>query len=220
MLLAFFNVQIKISLSLSPSRPTRTLFPQKVLPFFWHSNMHTDEEGEKSLITSSSSVSQPSPPLSSSSSSSPGKSASAAKKLVIQEPDKNQPDPRQQQREERRGSLSSSTLSVNRHAFQAGRHAYHRRVSFDNSTNEAPSVHHSFVLRRSTQGFERTKRTRTFMIPVDLDGGSTDAVCKTMTVTMAAACFHWNILYKTCFLSLGFCRRRWYGGRCRSVQWE
>lgn len=117
----------------------------------------------------------------------------AEKKLVIQEPTKNQPDPRR--REERRGSLSSSTLSVSRHAFQAGRHAYHRRVSFDNSTNEAPSGYHSFVLRRSTQGFERTKRTRTFMIPVDLDGGPTDALRKTMRVSDETI-FIWRILVR------------------------
>jgi hypothetical protein len=62
-------------------------------------------------------------------------------------------------------------------------HTYQRRVSFDNVTN-IPPAYHSFTLKQSSHGFDRTRRTRTFMIAIDLFEGTLDSLSFTLKVCL------------------------------------
>lgn len=59
--------------------------------------------------------------------------------------------------------------------------SYQRRVSFDNVTN-IPSAYHSFTLRRSSHGFKQTRRSRTYMVAIDLLDEILDGLSFTLTV--------------------------------------
>jgi hypothetical protein len=77
----------------------------------------------------------------------------------------------------------SSLSLASRHSFQSSvdsNRYYQRRVSFDNVTN-IPAACQSFTLKQSSQGFERTRRTRTLMVALDLNGNM-DALVFTLTV--------------------------------------
>ena len=59
-------------------------------------------------------------------------------------------------------------------SFQAERLTYNRRVSFDNTAAELEQQH--VVLRQTTAGFERTRRSRVYLAPVDMDVGALDGL--------------------------------------------
>lgn len=61
-------------------------------------------------------------------------------------------------------------------------YTYQRRVSFDNVTN-IPPAYHSFTLKQCSHGFERTRRSRTFMIAMDLFEGTLDSLSFTLKVS-------------------------------------
>ncbi|KAI9496310.1 hypothetical protein BDB00DRAFT_869608 [Zychaea mexicana] len=61
-------------------------------------------------------------------------------------------------------------------SFQSDSRTYNRRVSFDNSTLDAVDQQH-VVLRQTSDGFERTRRSRAYLIPVNMDvAGALDGV--------------------------------------------
>ncbi|RCI03286.1 hypothetical protein CU098_011938 [Rhizopus stolonifer] len=62
---------------------------------------------------------------------------------------------------------SSVSLVDSRHSITTSLCTYQRRVSFDNVTNISPN-YHSYTLKQSSQGFERTRRSRIFMVVIDL----------------------------------------------------
>ncbi|OBZ87206.1 hypothetical protein A0J61_04747 [Choanephora cucurbitarum] len=62
---------------------------------------------------------------------------------------------------------SSTSLVESRHSIQTSLFTYQRRVSFDNVASISPTFN-SYTLKQSSQGFERTKRSRTFMVVIDL----------------------------------------------------
>lgn len=71
----------------------------------------------------------------------------------------------------------SSGTSINtRLSFQTDTNAYRRRVSFDNATHTITSSataknSQSYVLRSACEGFQRSRRSRVFMVPIDLEVG-------------------------------------------------
>ncbi|ORZ00366.1 hypothetical protein BCR43DRAFT_138936 [Syncephalastrum racemosum] len=71
----------------------------------------------------------------------------------------------------------SSGTSINtRLSFQTDTNAYRRRVSFDNAThaitsNATAKNSQSYVLRSACEGFHRSRRSRVFMVPIDLEVG-------------------------------------------------
>ncbi|KAI7850888.1 hypothetical protein BDC45DRAFT_572565 [Circinella umbellata] len=54
-------------------------------------------------------------------------------------------------------------------SFQTESRTYHRRVSFDSTTPLNTSDQQHVVLRQASDGFERTRRSRIFLIPVNMD---------------------------------------------------
>lgn len=78
-----------------------------------------------------------------------------------------------------------SSISVaTRHSIQSSvdsNRYYQRRVSFDNISN-IPPAGQSITLKQSSQGFQRTKRSRTLMVALDLNGNRLDALAFTLTV--------------------------------------
>jgi hypothetical protein len=81
----------------------------------------------------------------------------------------------------------SSISLASRHSIQSSvdsNRYYQRRVSFDNVTNIPPACQ-SFTLKQSSQGFEKTRRSRTLMVALDLNGNRLDALSFTLTVNYA-----------------------------------
>ncbi|GAA5810174.1 hypothetical protein MFLAVUS_003593 [Mucor flavus] len=61
--------------------------------------------------------------------------------------------------------------------------SYQRRVSFDNVTN-IPPAYHSFTLKQSSLGFKKTRRSRTYMVAIDLLQEITDSLSFTLRSLM------------------------------------
>ncbi|KAI8150239.1 hypothetical protein BJV82DRAFT_586408 [Fennellomyces sp. T-0311] len=59
-------------------------------------------------------------------------------------------------------------------SFQSESRTYNRRVSFDNTTAMPEKQH--VVLRQTTDGFERTRRSRVYLVPVNMDVGALDGI--------------------------------------------
>ena len=77
-------------------------------------------------------------------------------------------------------TYSEPTITTTKKQFN-----YQKRVSFDNVTN-IPPAYHSFTLKQSTEGFERTRRSRTFMIAIDLFQGTLDSLSFTLKVCVCS----------------------------------
>ncbi|KAI8644301.1 hypothetical protein BD408DRAFT_128272 [Parasitella parasitica] len=78
----------------------------------------------------------------------------------------------------------ASSLSLeSRHSIQSSfdsSRTYQRRVSFDNVTNISPAFQ-SFTLKQCSKGFERNRRTRTFIVAIDLDCRSVEPLVFALT---------------------------------------
>ncbi|CEP20061.1 hypothetical protein [Parasitella parasitica] len=78
----------------------------------------------------------------------------------------------------------TSSLSLeSRHSIQSSfdsSRTYQRRVSFDNVTNISPAFH-SFTLKQCSKGFERSRRTRTFIVAIDLDSNKIEPLVFALT---------------------------------------
>ncbi|KAF1802423.1 hypothetical protein V8B55DRAFT_1444875 [Mucor lusitanicus] len=77
-----------------------------------------------------------------------------------------------------------SSLSLeSRHSIQSSydsSRTYQRRVSFDNVTNISPA-YQSFTLKQCSRGFERTRRSRTFIVAIDLDSNKIEPLIFALT---------------------------------------
>ncbi|OAD70819.1 hypothetical protein PHYBLDRAFT_148040 [Phycomyces blakesleeanus NRRL 1555(-)] len=71
---------------------------------------------------------------------------------------------------------ASSALSFqSRLSFQKDQKHYCRRVSFDNAADQRKSEQ-TFTLSFTTERFSPSHRSRCFLLPIDLDVGTTDAI--------------------------------------------
>lgn len=81
----------------------------------------------------------------------------------------------------------TSSLSLeSRHSIQSSydsSRTYQRRVSFDNVTNISPA-YQSFTLKQCSRGFERTRRSRTFIVAIDLDSNKIEPLIFALTVML------------------------------------
>ncbi|KAI9259559.1 hypothetical protein BDA99DRAFT_560983 [Phascolomyces articulosus] len=59
-------------------------------------------------------------------------------------------------------------------SFQSESRTYNRRVSFDSTLDALDQQH--VVLRQASDGFERTRRSRVYLVPVNMDIGELDGV--------------------------------------------
>ncbi|KAG2216935.1 hypothetical protein INT45_004131 [Circinella minor] len=83
------------------------------------------------------------------------------------------------QKQSQSQSIDNNELSYNRNIFKNNRETrlsfqtesrtYHRRVSFDSTTSLNTSDQQHVVLRQASDGFERTRRSRIFLIPINMD---------------------------------------------------
>ena len=74
-------------------------------------------------------------------------------------------------------------------SFQTESRTYNRRVSFDSTTSLNASDQQHVVLRQASDGFERTRRSRTFLIPVNMDIEVFDGVKFTLMVNFLVLFF-------------------------------
>lgn len=92
-----------------------------------------------------------------------------------------------------------SSLSLeSRHSIQSSydsSRTYQRRVSFDNVTNISPA-YQSFTLKQCSRGFERTRRSRTFIVAIDLDSNKIEPLIFALTVISAYATNAWTLYIK------------------------
>jgi hypothetical protein len=94
----------------------------------------------------------------------------------------------------------TSSLSLeSRHSIQSSydsTRTYQRRVSFDNVTNISPAFH-SYTLKQCSRGFERTRRSRTFIVAIDLDSNKIEplifALTVVYTITHIYVCYTFKI---------------------------